>query len=60
MKSLSDGPANNTYVRPLTGFETDPTLGNPIVEEEKRAAIQSLKNNKARGLDGIPAITFKM
>ena len=58
-KSLSDDPANNTYVNPLTGFETDPVLDNMIVEEEVRAGIQSLKNNKAHaGLDGLPAITF--
>ena len=35
-------------------------LDDPIDEEEVRAAIKALKNNKTPGLDGLPVSTFKM
>ena len=58
-KSLLNSPSIQ-QVNPIPGFETDAALDDPIDEEEVRTTIRALKNNKAPGLDGLPASTFKM
>ena len=59
-KSLLNSHPATHHVDSLPGFETDALLDGPIDEEKVRAAIKALKNNKAPGLDGLPASTFKM
>ena len=47
------------HADPSLGFETGALLDDPIDEEEVRAAIKALRNNKAPGLDWLPVYTFK-
>ena len=58
-ESLYDGPTNTPQVKCSPGSETNPILDDPIDEEEVRSAINSLKNNKSPGQDGLPASIFK-
>lgn len=48
------------YVNPLPEYETVTVLDDPIKEyQEVRAAISSLKKNKAPGLDSLTPTVFK-
>jgi len=58
-KSLLDGPEENGNSNSTLQVETDEMLDQPIVDEEVTAAIQTLKRNKAPGVDGLPPEIFK-
>ena len=58
-ESLYDGPPNTPQVKCSPGSETNPILDDSIDEEEVRSAINSLKNNKSPGNDGLPPSIFK-
>ena len=59
-KSLLAGPEVRTYANPPHDLETSTVLDDTIEEEEVRAAISSLKNNKAPGHNGLSPTVFKL
>jgi hypothetical protein len=58
---LSQPPGQETYNTEIqnTSIQTEGEAEPPILEEI-RIAVQSLKNNKALGVDRIPAETYKI
>jgi len=58
-KSLLDGPDRNGNLNNTLRVQIDEMLDQPIVDEEVTAAIQTLKRNKAPGVDGLPPEIFK-
>ena len=59
-KSLLESPSNKLPVNPQPGYESNDILDAPISNEEIKTVLQSLKRNKAPGVDGLPPIVFEL
>ena len=59
-KSLLESPSNKLPVSPQPGYASNDILHAPISNDEIKTVLQSLKRNKAPGVEGLPPIAFKL